>query len=79
MRRPNGTGTIVKLPGNRRKPYVVKVSEKDRHGHIVQRPLGYYALGDEAQAALDDYNDRRRAGTAPLPDKLSMTVQMVYD
>ena len=36
MRRANGTGTIVKLSGNRRRPYAVRVSPKDKYGQIVQ-------------------------------------------
>lgn len=79
MRRPNGTGTITKLSGNRRKPYVVRISEMDTRGYVVQRSLGYYAKSADAQAALDDYNAKKEAGTAPHIEKLSMTVQAVYD
>ncbi len=79
MKRPNGSGTIVKLKGNRRKPYLVKIPDRDSRGYVIQRPLGYYRNGAEAQAALDDYNDRRKDGTAPSPDRLSMTVKTVYD
>lgn len=78
MRRPNGTGTIVKLSGNRRRPYVVRIPSRDRRGRVIQQPLGYYATVPEAQTALDDYNAHRSTGTAPAPDKLSMTLEDVY-
>lgn len=78
MRRPNGTGTITKVSGNRRKPYAVRVAARDRHGYVIQKVLGYHASAAEAQAALDAYNAQKAAGTAPVADKLSMTVEDVY-
>ena len=56
MRRANGTGTITRLPGERRRPYAVRVPDVDRRGHVVQRYLSYHATAQEAQQALDDYN-----------------------
>ena len=38
-RRPNGSGTIVKLSGNRRKPYQVRVNTRlDDRGYLRQLP-----------------------------------------
>lgn len=37
MKRSNGTGTVVKLAGSRRKPYAVRVSGRDSRGYVVQR------------------------------------------
>lgn len=74
MRRANGTGTITRLPGERRRPYAVRVPDVDRRGHVVQRYLSYHATAREAQQALDDYN----RGIAPPPDKLSVTLADVY-
>lgn len=51
MRRANGTGSVTKLSGNRRRPYVVKVSQRDRYGFVVQKNLGYYEKAAEAQQA----------------------------
>ena len=79
MKRSNGSGSVVKLSGNRRRPYAVRVSSRDPHGHITQHTLSYHAKVQEAQAALEEYNRQRTAGTAPSPDKLSITVQQVYD
>lgn len=79
MKRANGTGSIVKLSGNRRRPWAVKVSGRDKYGHIVQKILSYHAKAGEAQAALDEYNRLRHSGIAPAVDKMNMTLQQVYD
>lgn len=79
MRRPNGTGTIVKLSGNRRKPYVVRIPDRDAQGRVIQRAHSYHATAKEAQTALDEYNAQKAAGIAAAPDQLSITVQGVYD
>ena len=64
MKRANGTGTIVKLGGTRRKPWAVKVSYQARPGLFKQRYLGYYRTGTEAQAELERYNRERAAGVS---------------
>lgn len=79
MKRANGTGSIVKLSGNRRRPYMVKVSGVDRYGHIVQQPLSYHAKVSEAQAALEEYNAMREAGRTVPVDKARVTLQEIYD
>ena len=79
MRRANGTGTIVKLSGNRRRPYAVRVSERDKYGQIVQKALGYFATAREAQEALDEHNRLKAQGLAPAINQMSMTVGQVYE
>ncbi len=79
MRRPNGSGTIAKLSGARRRPYVVRISVRDKKGKIVQKNLSYHATQKEAFAALDEYQRKRAAGLAPSPDDLGVTLQTVYD
>lgn len=79
MRRANGTGSVTKLSGNRRRPYVVKVSHRDRYGFVVQKNLGYYEKAADAQQALEEYNRARAAGSAPAADKLSLTVGQVFE
>lgn len=79
MKRANGTGTIVKLSGARRKPYWVRIPDRDRRGYVVQQTLGYFSSARDAQEALDDYNARKRSGTAVAAGMMSMTVGMVYD
>ena len=60
MKLPNGYGSIVKLTGKRRKPYLVRTACKysdDGEKMIEKRQvLGYYATKAEALAALADYN-----------------------
>lgn len=79
MRRANGTGSVTKLSGNRRRPYVVKVSQRDRYGFVVQKNLGYYEKASDAQQALEEYNRARADGSAPAVDKLSLTVGQVFE
>lgn len=61
MRNPNGYGSIVKMKGNRRNPYRVRITEGftlDEYGksHQIQRTLGSYATYEEAAEALVAYN-----------------------
>ncbi len=61
MRNPNGYGGISRLPGNRRRPYRVRVTvgwEEIGSGRRVQRyaTLGYYETRGEAMNALAEYN-----------------------
>lgn len=51
MRKPNGYGSIKKLSGQRRRPFVFVVSE---HGR--QRPVEYFATQVEAEIFAADYN-----------------------
>lgn len=79
MKRPNGSGTVVRLSGNRRRPFAVRVSARDQRGRVFQRTLSYHASSQEAYAALDAYNLARSAGQAPAPDQLSITLQEVFN
>lgn len=79
MRRPNGAGTIVKLSGNRRRPYAVRVSEKNKYGQIVQKAIGYFATAREAQDALDEHNRLKALGLAPAINQMNMTVGQIYE
>lgn len=79
MKRANGTGSIVKLSGSRRRPYAVRVSCRDESGRVIQSTLSYHAKIQEAQAALDDYNQKRLMGQAPAADRLNVSVQQIFD
>lgn len=79
MKRPNGTGTVVKLSGTRRRPYAVRVPARDERGRVVQKTLSYHAKAQEAHAALDEYNRLRAAGRAPEANKLDMTVKQIFE
>lgn len=79
MKRANGTGSVVKLSGNRRRPWAVKVSGRNKYGHVVQKVISYHEKASDAQFALDEYNRARATGTAPAADKLSLTVGDVFE
>lgn len=79
MKRANGTGSVVKLSGTRRRPWAVKVSGRNQYGHVVQKVVSYHEKASEAQLALDEYNRARASGTAPAVNNLSLTVAEVFD
>lgn len=62
MRQANGTGSITKLKGKRRRPWMVRVTtgwDFNEEGMKVkqkQKALGYYATRQEAIKALADFN-----------------------
>ena len=57
MRRANGSGTIIKLSGNRRKPYAIRriVGWREDGGRIIKYQ-GYYRTRREAEQALAEFN-----------------------
>lgn len=62
MKLPNGYGSITKLTGNRRKPWLVRINagkeyDAKKDDYVPKRvPLGYYRTQKEALAALAEYN-----------------------
>lgn len=73
MRNPNGYGSITKLKGNRRRPYMVRVTEGwDADGKQIRKIVGYYKTKTEAQIALANYHQN------PLSPKAEMTLGEVY-
>lgn len=57
MRRANGSGTIVKLTGNRRKPYGIrKITGWKEDGKPIIKYISYHRTKREAEKALDEYN-----------------------
>lgn len=60
MRLPNGYGSIVKMPGNRRKPYCVRLGASYSSDGVTlteTRPvLGYYSSRKEALEALHEFH-----------------------
>lgn len=58
MRMPNGYGSVYKLSGKRRKPYVAtKTVGWDKNGKQIRSMLGYYRTKSEALQALAEYNN----------------------
>lgn len=57
MKNPNGYGSVVKLSGNRRKPYCArKTSGWNDKGYPIYKVIGYFAERQEAMIALAEYN-----------------------
>lgn len=56
-RRPNGSGSVVKLGGKRKKPYQVRVNTRiDNRGYPVYDVIGTYPDRVSANIALAEYN-----------------------
>lgn len=78
MKNPNGFGSVYKLSGKRRKPYIVRVTEKfTPDGKQVFKTVGYYKTRKEANIALAEYNknpfniDARKLTFAEVYEKWS--------
>lgn len=56
FRHQNGFGSIVKLSGNRRKPFGVRITVGWQDGKQVRKYLGYYKTEAEALIALAEYH-----------------------
>ena len=57
MRNPNGYGSVVKLPGNRRRPFHVrKTIGFNAKGHAIFQTLDYTATREEGMILLAAYN-----------------------
>lgn len=74
MKRANGTGSVVRLSGRRRRPWAVRVSCRDEAGRTVQRAISYHARAADAQSALEEYNRAHRV-SEPAAD---MTVAQAF-
>lgn len=75
MRNPNGYGTVVKLSGNRRKPYAVRktIGWTDK-GYPIYKAIGYASTRQEGMIMLADYNRN------PYDiDMQKITVEEVYE
>lgn len=60
MKLPNGFGSVTKLKGKRRKPFVARlpVQGYDDEGRAIRPVLGYYKKEKEAIEALSAYHDK---------------------
>lgn len=56
-RRPNGSGTVVKLSGKRKNPFQVRVNTRiNADGYPAYNVIGYYPDRVAAGIALAEYN-----------------------
>ena len=74
MKLENGFGSIVKLGGNRRKPYAVRITTGWKDGKQVRKYLGFYKTQPEALFALTEYHQ----GGYDV-DLSKLTLAEVYD
>lgn len=56
MKNANGYGAVIKMSGNRRKPYAVRVTVGFVNGVQKYKYLGYYEKRNDALIALAEYN-----------------------
>lgn len=76
MKRPNGNGSIIKVSGNRRKPYKVMITLgwDNETGKQKRKLLRYFATSREANKALSDFL------VSPFDLELSnITFQEIYE
>ncbi len=62
MKLPNGYGSVYKLPGNRRKPWTIRITISHKEGndgkvHWKYKYLGYYESKSDALIALAHFNE----------------------
>lgn len=72
---PNGFGSVYKLSGNRRRPWIArKTVEWDRKtGRQKYYTVGYYKTRQEALTALVEYNKN------PIGEKRDITLKELYE
>lgn len=57
MRNPNGYGTVAKLSGTRRNPFVARKTKGwDDRGYPIYQAIGYYPTREAGMIALGEYN-----------------------
>ena len=57
IKNPNGYGTVAKLSGKRRRPFVVrKTTGFNKKGHPIYNTIGYCATREEGMILLAQYN-----------------------
>ena len=57
MKNPNGYGSVVRLSGNRRKPWCArKTTGWTEKGYPIYKSIGYFTDREEAMIALAQYN-----------------------
>lgn len=77
MRFPNGYGTVYKLSGKRRRPFVAAVPVGFKpNGKVIQQVLDYYRTRQEGLAALADYNEKKKGISASTDFKEFKKVQI---
>lgn len=80
MRLPNGYGTVYRLPGKRRKPWIARklvgktMNDETRKVDRQYMTIGFFAKREEALNALAEYNSRPE-----MPRKHTRTLAETYE
>lgn len=75
LKLPNGYGSIVKLSGARRRPFMVRITtELTPDGKQIRKVLGYFAKEKDALIFLADYNKNPYD-----PENAGITFAKLYD
>ncbi len=74
MRLPNGYGSVTKLSGKRRRPFVARISVLKSNGVNYQKPIGYFETSAAAMDALAEY----RRNPTPFSDKKDITLDVLH-
>jgi len=73
FKRPNGQGTVYKMHGNRRRPWIARVTTKYRkRGKQEYQNIGYFKSEEEAEAALSLHQIQ------PVSPRAGMTLEELY-
>lgn len=74
MKLPNGYGTVYKLSGNRRRPWIArKTIGWSEEGKQLYYTIGYFKTRAEAMAALAEYNKN------PIGERGDITLEELYN
>ena len=73
MKLPNGYGSVYKLSGNRRRPWIArKTIGWDENGKQLYYTIGYFETRAKAMAALAEYNKN------PIGERGDITLKEIY-
>ena len=74
MKLPNGYGSVYKLSGNRRRPWIArKTTGWDENGKQLYYTIGYYETRKKALAALAEYNKN------PIASRRDIKLEELYN
>ena len=74
MKLPNGYGSVYKLKGNRRRPWIARVTIGwSPKGKQLYHTVGYFKSSPEALAALAEYHKN------PIGKRLNITLGALYE
>ena len=78
MRRPNGSGSVYKLSGNRRKPWIaIKTKGWDENGKQIKDIIGYFEERDEALLALLTHEPKEVSVSSTV--NKNTTIEQLYE